>query len=176
MENTSGKQEIGSLFVLVLFTLFAGCILMVLLLGASVYEEVVARDSQAFDARTGVQYIAAKLRHGDEAGCVQVGAFSDRTNEEADEIPTLYLRISAEGEFYYTKIYYYDGYIRELFTSADSGLLPVDGEKILEARELNTADRYGLLEITVTAEDGSSKTITLMLRSGGTGSMKEGTG
>jgi len=53
-----------------------------------------------------VQYIAARLRHGDEAGCVQVGSYSERTDADADDIPTLYLRLSEAEEPFYTKIYY----------------------------------------------------------------------
>lgn len=106
------KHEIDGVFVLLLFVLFAGSILMVLLLGASSYEKLVQRGQESYNARTGIQYIAAKLRHNDEADCVQVGSFSERTNKEADEIETLYLRMGTEEEYYYTKIYYYDGYIR----------------------------------------------------------------
>lgn len=167
MKNRLEKHEIDNVFVLLLFTLFAGCILMVLLLGASSYERIVTRDGQAYDARTGVQYIAAKLRHGDEAGCVQVGSFLDRTNTEADEIPTLYLRLSAEGEFYYTKIYYYDGYIRELLCPEDIALDPEDGQEVLAADSFRVEQEGRLLLVTIGEENGETHTISLSIRSDG---------
>ena len=147
MRSKMRKHEIDSAFVLLLFALFAGCILMVLLLGASSYEKVVNRDAKAYDARIGVQYIAAKLRHGDASACVQAGSFADKNNSDADEIPTLYLGMSAEGEFYYTKIYYYDGYIRELLCTEEDELEPEDGQEVLKATSFSVDREGNLLRI-----------------------------
>lgn len=167
MENHTEKHEIDSVFVLLLFTLFAGCILMVLLLGASSYEGVVTRDAQAYDARTGVQYIAAKVRHGDEAGMVQVGSFSDRTDRTADEIPTLYLRMQAEGEYYDTKIYYYNGYIRELLCPEDILLDPEDGQEVLAASSFFVEQEGSLIYVTIGETDGEEHSLRLSIRSDG---------
>ena len=167
MKNRTEKHEIDSVFVLLLFTLFAGCILMVLLLGASSYEGIVTRDGQAYDARTGVQYIAAKLRHGDEAGSVQVGSFADRTDRDADEIPTLYLRLDAGGEFFYTKIYYYDGYIRELLCPDTIALNPESGQEVLAAASFSVEQDGSLIRVVIGEEDGQEHTISLSLRSDG---------
>ena len=168
MKTEKKRNRMDSLIALMVSVIFALCVLMLILTGAGIYQRVVEKDSANYEWRTLVQYLTTHVHQSDRLGGVSTGSFG--------ESDALILSESFEEETYYTYIYCYDGYIRELFTSADSGLLPVDGEKILEARELKTADRDGLLEITVTAEDGSSKTITLMLRSGGTGSMKEGTG
>ena len=165
MRSRTRKHEIDSVFVLLLFTLFAGCILMVLLLGASSYEKVVERDAKSYNARTGVQYIAAKLRHGDVSACVQAGSFADKNNTEADEIPTLYLGMSAEGEFYYTKIYYYDGYIRELLCMEDDELEPEDGQEVLRATSFSVEQNGGLLLVTVGDEEGEMHTLSLAIRS-----------
>ena len=165
MKSRAEKREIGSVAVLLLFTVFAGCILLVLLSGASFYKELVARDAGAYTARTGVQYLAAKLRHSDEAGGVQAGAFSDRTNTAADEIPTLYLRMSAGEEFYYTKIYYYDGYIRELLCSEDVILFPEDGQKILPAQSFSVTSQGSLLKITIGDCEGEVRELSLSVRS-----------
>ena len=161
------KHEIDSVFVLLLFTLFAGCVLMVLLLGASSYERVVVRDGQAYDARTGVQYIAAKLRHGDEAGCVQVGSFADRTNVTADNIPTLYLKLNSVGEPCYTKIYYYDGYIRELLCLDRIALEPEDGQEVLAATSFSVEQKDSLINVVIGEEDGEKQSISLSVRSHG---------
>lgn len=160
------KHEIDSVFVLLLFALFAGCVLMVLLLGASSYERIVVRDGQAYDARTGVQYIAARLRHSDEAGHVQVGSFSSRTDAAADDISTLYLKLNGTEEAYYTKIYYYDGYIRELLCSEQISLNPEDGQEVLAASGFWAELDGSLLRVTIREEDGDEHSISLFLRSG----------
>lgn len=169
MKNRWIKHEMDSVFVLLLFTLFAGCVLMVLLLGASSYERVVVRDGQAYDARTGVQYISAKVRHSDESGCVQTGSFSDRTDMEADEIPTLYLKLSPVGEPYYTKIYYYDGYIRELLCPEQIALDPEDGQELLAATSFSVWQEGSLIYVTIGDEEGKEHSISLMVRSNGEG-------
>lgn len=167
MKSKMRKHEIDSVFVLLLFTLFAGCILMVLLLGASSYEKLVKRDAKAYNARTGVQYIAAKLRHGDASACVQAGSFADKNNTEADEIPTLYLGTSAEGEFYYTKIYYYDGYLRELLCMEEDELEPEDGQEVLRATSFSVEQEGQLLSVAVGDEGGEVHTLSLAIRSMG---------
>lgn len=167
MKNRAKKHEIDSAFVLLLFTLFAGCILMVLLLGTSSYEKIVKRDTKAYNARTGVQYIAAKLRHGDTSDCVQAGSFADKNNTEADEIPTLYLGMSAEGEFYYTKIYFYDGYIRELLCAEDDELDPEDGQEVLKATSFSVKQDGNLISISVGDEEGEVHKLSLSVRSNG---------
>ena len=157
-------------YVLLLFAVFAGCILIVLLFGASAYEKLVERDRAAYDQRTGVQYLAAKVRHSDSADHIFVGSFSDRTDVQADEINTLYLQfVGDDGEVpgYYTKIYYYDGYIREILCAEDGGLMPEDGNEILAAKGLQISRDGGLISFLVTNEDGSESSLNLAVRSGG---------
>ena len=165
MKNRTVKHEIDTLFLLLLFTLFTGCILMVLLLGASSYEGIVKRDTGAYDARTGVQYIAAKVRHSDEAGCIQTGSFSDRTDRTADNISTLYLKMSVGGEDYYTKIYYYDGYIRELLCPDNITLHPEAGQEVLAASSFSVVQKDSLIRITVGEEKGAEHSMNLYIRS-----------
>lgn len=165
MKNRNIKHEIDTLFLLLLFTLFAGCILLVLLLGASSYEGIVKRDARAYDARTGVQYIAAKVRHSDETGCVQTGSFSDRADATADDISTLYLKMSAGGEDYYTKIYYYDGYIRELLCPENIELRPEAGQEVLAASAFSVTQEGTLLRVTI-EENGEEHSLSLSVRSG----------
>jgi len=166
MKNRAIKHEIDTLFLLLLFTLFTGCILLVLLLGASSYEEIVKRDAAAYDARTGVQYIAAKVRHSDEAGHIQAGSFSDPADISADNMPTLYLKMSAGGEDYYTKIYYYDGYIREVLCPEDIVLDPEAGQEVLAAASFSVAQEGSLLQVTIAEENGEEHSLSLSVRSG----------
>ena len=176
MKKETTGHHMDGVYVLLLFAVFAGCILIVLLFGTSAYEKLVERDQAAYDQRTGVQYLAAKIRHSDSTDHVFVGSFSDRTNVDADDINTLYLQFDGEdGEAvpgFYTKIYYYDGYIRELLCEEEVDLLPEDGNEILAAEGLQISEDGNLISFTVMGEDGTESSMKVVLRSGG---MNDGT-
>lgn len=170
MRKETTAHHMDGVYVLLLFAVFAGCILLVLLFGASAYEKLVERDQAVYDSRTGVQYLAAKVRHSDSADHIFVGSFSDRTDADADEIDTLYLQfVGEEGEVpgYYTKIYNYDGYIREVLCEENGGLAPEDGNEILASQGLRIERDGDLLSFAVTNEDGRESTLNIAVRSGG---------
>lgn len=170
MKRETTEHHMDGVYVLLLFAVFAGCILLVLLFGASSYEKLVARDHAAYNERTGIQYLAAKIRHADSTEGIYVGSFSDRKDVQADDINVLYLPFIGEDgpvEGYYTEIYYYDGYIREMLCEEDDGLYPEDGNEILPAKELSISRKGNLITCAVVSEDGSKQSLTLMVRSGG---------
>lgn len=165
MRRVEIKHNIGAVFVLLLFAVFAGSILMVLLFGASAYERIVSSGQAAYDERTAVQYIAAKIRYNDEADSVYVGSFSSKDDAEADDIDTLYLKLQTEEDAYYTKIYYYDGYLREILCAEDGGLSPEDGNEILAVKGLQMSMEKNLVKIQVENQDGTYSSICLSVRS-----------
>lgn len=170
MKGKTTKHPMDGVYVFLLFAVFAGCILLVLLFGASSYEKMVERDKKAFNERTGIQYLAARLRHADSAEGIYVGSFSDMENQDADDINVLYLPfVGEEGPVpgFYTEIYYYDGYIREVLCAADSGLSPEDGNEIMPAQGLFIEKKNRLITFSVISEDSARQNMTLMIRSGG---------
>lgn len=176
MKKETTGHHMDGVYVLLLFAVFAGCILVVLLFGASAYEQLVERDQAAYNQRTGVQYLAAKIRHSDSTDHIFVGSFSDRTDASVDDINTLYLQfVGDEGDVpgFYTKIYYYDGYIREILCEEDTGLLPEDGNKIMPAKGLEISKSENLISCVVMNEDGTKSRLRLVVRSGGTNSEKK---
>lgn len=161
MRKTNRKHNLSGALVLLLFAVFAVCILSVLLTGADTYQRLTARDHDSYNRRTAVQYIATKVRQADRQGAVSVCSFEGRD--------ALVLAEEIDGETYLTRIYYHDGYLRELFSSADGEMLPEDGEKILEAAGFlacanEPAD--GQLSLRIQAPDGTWQELTLCLRSG----------
>lgn len=170
MKKEATGHHMDGVYVLLLFAVFAGCILFVLLFGASAYEKLVKRDQAAYNKRTGIQYLAAKLRHSDSENHIFVGSFSERENAAGDDMNTLYLQfVGEDGEIpgFYTKIYYYDGYIREILCSDDSGLSPEDGSQIMAAKGLQISRDGNLITFIVTNEDGSESRLNMAVRSGG---------
>lgn len=125
MKTTPGKTRITSLAALLMFAVFAVCVLFVLLTGAQVYQRLTQREQVSFEKRTAVQYITTRLRQGDIAGAVAVERFG-----QGD---ALVLTEEVGGTVYETRIYCWDGWLRELYAEAGAGLEPEDGERILEA-------------------------------------------
>ena len=95
------RHGLDSVFVLLLFGVFACCLMLVLLTGASSYKRVADRGEEAYEQRICTQYIATKVRHNDYSGGVTVGPFS----EEEPELSTLFLHQTIEGEDYWVRIY-----------------------------------------------------------------------
>lgn len=157
MKRTENKSHIEGLLVLVLFGVFAICILAVLLSGAGSYERLVERQQNGYAERTVPQYIATKIRQADAAGAVSVREF--------DGIPTLELAEMHDGEQYVTRIYCYDGYLRELFSDTTGNFQPGDGERILETEQVKFTQKGNSLEISVTGTDGETTELKLTLRS-----------
>lgn len=144
------SSRITDVFALVVFGVFALCVLLVLLTGAGVYRRLVESGSKSYQDRTAVQYVATRVR---QAETVAV--------EDFWGCQALTLREELDGEGYITRIYCYDGYLRELFCEEAASLLPEDGEQVLEAEAFQASLDGELLTVQV-----DSREVTLYLRSG----------
>ena len=164
MKKNTNKSHIEGLVVLVLFGVFALCILAVLLTGAGAYGRLVKRQQTAYTERTVPQYIATKVRQADKANAVHIGEFG---GVESLEFTSVY-----GEEAYTTRIYCYDGYLRELFASAEGSFSPEDGEKILEAQQVDFSMADGCLRVEITSADGKITEQILTLRSAEGGSLE----
>ncbi|MBR3910237.1 MAG: DUF4860 domain-containing protein [Anaerotignum sp.] len=158
MKNEQKQLKMGSLLALMVFGVFAACLLFLLLTGADVYQKMWQRDTATYESRTAVQYMTTRVHQADRAESI--------TAEMFDGLDALVLREEIEGETYKTKLYCYDGWLTELYAAADSDLSPADGEKILELRELELSLQDGLLQAKLTLPDGREEELSLQLRSG----------
>lgn len=152
----TGKHHLEGLAALLLLGVFAVCVLMVLLTGAESYRRLNQRDAAAYDTRTAVQYITTKLRQADRLDCVTVGRFGDGD--------ALVLTDEFDGERYVTRVYTYDGYLMELFSSEDE-MAPEDGERLMPLTGLE-AGVFGH-RVVITCLDGERETsFSVTLRAG----------
>lgn len=153
-----GKQiqhHIDALIALLLFGVFAVCVLAVLLTGADAYRRLTLRDQAAYERRACTQYIATKVRQADAEGSVAV--------TDIDGVPALAL--GQDGEFV-TYIYCHGGWLRELYIWCEEPPAPQDGQELVQAEGLDLSLDDGLLTVRVTQGSGKADTLLLSLRSG----------
>lgn len=146
MNNKTLKMT--DLLALLAFGLFAICVFLTLLTGAKVYKKLIDSGARSYEARTMRQYIATRVR---QAETVSVEVFEGCSALVGEE--------EIDGEVYLTRVYCYDGYIRELYSAKNTEMSAEDGEKILPAESAEFSVQEGLLTARVGQEE-----ITLHLR------------
>lgn len=159
-ENKNARA-VGSVAAMLVFTVFAVCVLTVLLTGAGTYRRLTERDRVVFDSRTAVRYITTRIHQSDRED-----GLSLRKMEEMD---ALVLPEQIDGECYETWIYCYDGQLRELFIQAETPVQPEDGSAVLPLESMTAQwdDTYaGRLLVQLKTERGWEE-LTLYLRCGG---------
>ena len=155
----NGKLNVDGVLALVLFGVFAVCVLLVLLQGARSYERLTRRGQDSYNERTAVQYITTRVRQADSMGAVSIGI--------KDGIQTLQLTENIDGENYVTCVYCYNGEIRELFGAEKYVFSPEDGQMIIAANELSFELDGKLLTVSIVYPDGSKTQFCVNIRSGG---------
>lgn len=153
------KRSMSGVLVLLVFAVFTVSVLLVLLSGADTVKKLTARDRNTYHHRTAVQYLTTKVRQSDCADAVSVS--------ETDGSSTLVLTEKIDGITYETRIYYYDGYLRELFCAKGAGLGATFGEEILPMANFQVSLDDGMLSAVLRLPDGTTDHVQLQLRSGG---------
>lgn len=159
MKNVTEKPKITALAALLVFCLFGVCILGVLLAGAGSYRQMTVQGDAAYDARTIAGYLTMRVHQADRQDAVRVEDFSG--------VSALVLEETVAGKTYLTRIYCFDGFLRELYSQADGTFSPEAGEKLLPAEELSFELAGDLLTVDITHADGSRERLILLLRSEG---------
>ena len=144
-------MRLSALAPLVLFAVFACCVVIVLLFGADIYQGLAQRDRESYQRRTAVQYLTTKVHQAENGNAVAVSSFGDGDSLViAETIHNLPFR---------TEIYCHEGWLMELFTAAGAGLTPADGSKVLPATHFTARQEGTLHHLTV-----DDQTFTLHLR------------
>ena len=159
MKHEGAGNRITGLGSLVLFAVFALCVLSVLLTGAKVYQSLTQSQEQSHAAHTAAQYIATRIRQGDQLAGVAVEDFQGRD--------ALVFSDKVGGAVYETKIYCHEGWLWELFAQEGANLAPEDGQKLCQAQALE-ADPPAAGQVTVRLQtpDGQWQTLSFYLHSG----------
>ena len=152
-------QRIDTVFVLIIFCIFAISVLMVLMFGASIYQNMTEITREGQNERTVLSYIWTKTKNEDGAGRVTVGFFHG--------LSALFYEEEFDGVPYRTMIYFHDGWVYELFSDASLEFYPEDGVQIIRAENLFfTQTSFGLIKVS-----SGDKSLLLSPRSGITGEL-----
>jgi len=144
MTGAARGQKIDTVFVLMIFCVFALSVLLVLILAASIYQNIteISRDGQ--DERVALSYIWTKVKNTDDAGSIHINEFHG--------VIALCIDEDIEGIIYRTAIYHFNGSVHELFSELSLNLYPEDGIRIAPAPYLAFEGLdNGLIEITAGA-------------------------
>ena len=132
------RTPITQVLALLCLTVFALCVLLVLLTAACVYRNLVDRGEETYALRTALQYLTTRVR---QAETVTIG--------ELDGCQALVLEETVDGEVYTTWVYCYEGWLRELYTVPGAKLPLSAGETVLEAESLVINLQGNLLQVDV---------------------------
>ena len=148
------RHIIDIFFIISLLFGFVFCAILVIALGASIYNRVVASSSQTFDKRIAYAYIVQKVRQCDESGTISVG--------EIDDIPALTITTAVSGTSYTTYMYVYNGYLMEVYASSDIDISPQSGQRIVQMDNMNIKiSSSSLIQIVLTDTKGQSTEVLI---------------
>lgn len=163
-QSKTGTHMVDLLFTLALFCVFAASALMVVLIGANVYQNTVEGMDENFSARTSVTYVATKIRQNDTEGTAYISTLEG-------DIPALVLEQELEGGVYETWIYYCDGFLRESFVREGNAVNPQGGQEILEVADFHIGRAGNSFALAATDHNGNTTELVVTPRCGiaGTG-------
>ena len=139
MLKATRGHRIDTIFVLLIFSVFAVSILIVLMLGASIYQNIAEMSEEGADERLALSYVWTKVKKSNDAGVIYVSNFDGDSALIIDE---------AIGDRYFqTIIYHENGWLFELFSEKDFGMDRSDGSRVLRVDHLEfEAADYGLIK------------------------------
>ena len=141
MGKATGGRKIDTVFVLIIFSVFALSVLMVLMLGASVYKNMSETSRDGQDERTLLSYIWTQVKNRDGDGDLYIGKFDGLTALCYDEV--------FGDSTYQTVVYHYDGWVYELFYDTELEFFPEEGQKVMEIAEMKLEEQeYGIIKVS----------------------------
>ena len=156
MKQKLSSHAVSGLFVFLLLGVFAVFSTVMVLLGVKAYRGAVERTEAHNASRISSAYIRSMLRSDDEAGAFSLesceGVVGEPGAEQSVTVDTLTLR-NDYGEAYITRIYVYDGFLREWFTRASEPFHPDRGEIVCPADEMTVESTGSLLTVHLRTGD-----------------------
>jgi hypothetical protein len=149
--SSTNNHHTETLAAMLLFGVFAVCVLLVLFTGTRVYRRLSEQNSSNYYRRTCTQYLVTRVHNAER---IETAPFGNGN--------AMLLREDIEGTEYVTYVYCYDGFLCELFTEYQEEAEPENGEAVIRADALDVEIENGLLKAELTAPDDQN-TVRLIL-------------
>ena len=143
------NHAISGVFVFLLLGIFAIFSTIMVVMGAKAYRGMVEKADVHNSIRVASSYIRTMLRSNDETGVLRV--------EDVNGIQTITME-NDYGDIYITRIYLYDGKLREWFALAEIPFEPANGETVCSLDTMQAELKDGLLHVVV-SEHGTEMEI-----------------
>lgn len=156
--KSSKSHVVDIVFILSLLCVFTMCGLIVVFIGINVYKDTASNMQDSYSERTALAYVAKQVRQNDSVGSIELG--------EVEGVEALVLNETRDGVEFCKYIYYYDGYLQELYAmksfeaklTAGQDIIAIDGFDV-------TWNDDGTLTIVVVREENEDLSLTLALQS-----------
>ena len=99
MQKSGTIHKLDSLFILLIFSVFAVVSLLLVTIGAGMYQRVVERMGINEEVRSSLSYVVNKVRANDEAGALSLKTYGG--------VPVLCMKQSGEDSGLTNYIYFY---------------------------------------------------------------------
>lgn len=142
------EHSVSIVFTLMLFTIFALLSVLLIMIGSSVYGNVVASQAQNGNGRNALSYVTNKVRTCSDSSKIYI--------EEKDGVPVLVIN----GDNQNTLIFFHEGVLKEATIMAGDDYNLHFGETIasVDAFTFKINEETDMLKLTVNI-DGSIKSI-----------------
>lgn len=138
-QSKQPSHVISGVFVFLLLGIFAVFSTVMVLMGAKAYKGTADRAASHNARRIASAYLRSMVRSDDDEGAFRV--------EEAAGVPAITMENVYDDETYVTRLYVYDGMLREWFTGAEMEFEPENGEIVCPADEMTASAENGLLTV-----------------------------
>ncbi len=172
-QTHTASSSITMLVILTLFGFFLSASALITVSGADVYKSVNDGMEQDSRLRSSYAYIANRLRGNENLSGTMITSLSANTDGFTGEIipvddgecgDVLVLTDDYSGDRYYTRIYVYDGWLRESFLWEETPFYPGDGEKITEVSGFSAKKEGKRIDYTFTFDGEEAFTASICLR------------
>ena len=142
-------HAISGVFVFLLLGIFAVFSTVMVMMSAKAYKGMVEQSALHNSVRVASSYIRTMLRADDESGVLKI--------EDVDGVHTITMENDWE-DIYVTRLYVYEGKLREWFAMAEIPFEPQNGETVCDLDSMQAEFVNGILKVTVT-ENGTEMEI-----------------
>ena len=148
MKNYKSKDlndTIGTIGSMLLFLLFAGCMLMIVAAAAGTYSRISNNFNKTFGTTASLRYVSNKIKSAETAEIIENGSGLILKSGTALNV-----------------IYFKDNGLYEKTVMSEEDAYPGGGERIFELTELNVSENGGTYKVT--AAFGGDKNHTYVRR------------